>query len=155
MKKLNFLFLIIIFSTSCSYKLGGLETIFENTSSNVFHIKESSITEFKQFLLNADVNVSSDKYNYSIEILNFKREKITISTTSKAKVNEYRIISSARLVIYNKEGNQILSKDVSFFKDHKFSSSAITSSVNEEKIITEEVDENLKINILSHLLSLN
>ncbi|MEC7885430.1 MAG: hypothetical protein VX544_01395 [Pseudomonadota bacterium] len=141
---------LIAFLPGCGYKLGGIETIFENKIDNIaIFLEANSLPEFEQILANAGYVISKEDYSFSISILDYKVKKEVISVTSSAKENEFKLTASAILIIKDKNNAILYNKSVDASKDHKFSSSNINSSVTEEKIIEDDILKALQINILN------
>ncbi len=141
---------LITFLSGCGYKLGGIETIFENKIDNIaIFLEANSLPEFEQILANAGYLISKEDYSFSISILDYKVKKEVISVTSSAKENEFKLTASAILIIKDKNNAILYNKSVDASKDHKFSSSNINSSVTEEKIIEDDILKALQINILN------
>ena len=95
----------------------ALDNIDGDLTSNIVTVNEVDTDVFGTYFVTYDVKDSTgnaaDQVTRVVRVVDGKAPVVTTTNSTTADG-------------YYKEGNQILSKDVSFFKDHKFSSSAIT-----------------------------
>ena len=147
-----FLFFILLLN-GCGYKLGGLETIGENSSKTALlevHSSKFIIQKFKS----AGFTIDSDNFEYLIKVEGPFRKKDTSSVTSDADDREFTLTSTAVVSIYNKLGEAIIERKILFkSKDYSFSSSNINSSSSEEEIIFSDIEQILIIEIINILRS--
>ena len=154
LKKKIYVFLIFtFFLNGCGYKIGGLETIGEDSSKTaVIDVNSSKfiIQKFKS----AGFVIDSDNFEYRIKVEGPFRKKETSSVTSDADDREFTLTSTAIVSIYNKSGEAVIErKTLSKSRDYSFSSSNINSSSCEEKIIFSDIEQILVIEIMNILRS--
>ena len=152
-KKICVFLIFIFFLNGCGYKIGGLETIGEDSSKTaVIDINSSKfiIQKFKS----AGFAIDSDNFEYRIKVEGPFRKKETSSVTSDADDREFTLTSTAIVSIYNKSGEAVIErKTLSKSRDYSFSSSNINSSSSEEKIIFSDIEQILVIEIMNILRS--
>ena len=154
LKKKIYVFLIFIFLLNgCGYKLGGLETIGEESSKTAI-INMHSSKFITQKFKNAGFTIDSDNFEYLVKVAGPFRKKVTSSVTSDANDREFTLTSTTIVSIYNKSGKAIIErKTLSKSRDYSFSSSNINSSSSEEKIIFSDIEQILVIEIMNILRS--
>ena len=152
-KKICVFLIFTFFLNGCGYKIGGLETIGEDSSKTaVIDVNSSKfiIQEFKS----AGFVIDSDNFEYRIKVEGPFRKKETSSVTSDADDREFTLTSTAIVSIYNKSGEAVIErKTLSKSRDYSFSSSNINSSSSEEKIIFSDIEQILVIEIMNILRS--
>ena len=152
-KKICVFLIFIFFLNGCGYKIGGLETIGEDSSKTaVIDVNSSKfiIQKFKS----AGFAIDSDNFEYRIKVEGPFRKKETSSVTSDADDREFTLTSTAIVSIYNKSGEAVIErKTLSKSRDYSFSSSNINSSSSEEKIIFSDIEQILVIEIMNILRS--
>ena len=152
-KKICVFLIFIFFLNGCGYKIGGLETIGEDSSKTaVIDVNSSKfiIQKFKS----AGFAIDSDNFEYRIKVEGPFRKKETSSVTSDADDREFTLTSTAIVTIYNKSGEAVIErKTLSKSRDYSFSSSNINSSSSEEKIIFSDIEQILVIEIMNILRS--
>ena len=153
-KKKILVFLIFVFLLNgCGYKLGGLESIGENSSKTAVldvHSSKFIIQKFK----GAGFVIDSDNFEYLIKVEGPFRKKETSSITNDADDREFTLTSTTIVSIYNKSGEAIIERKIlSKSKDYSFSSSNINSSSSEEKIIFSDIEQILINEIINILRS--
>ena len=113
-KKIGVSLFFILLLNGCGYKLGGLETIGENSSKTALlevHSSKFIIQKFKS----AGFTIDSDNFEYLIKVEGPFRKKETSSVTSDADDREFTLTSTAVVSIYNKLGEAIIERKI-FFK---------------------------------------
>jgi|TARA_B110000971_G_C19965202_1_gene479898 outer membrane lipopolysaccharide assembly protein LptE/RlpB len=148
--KISFImFFSLFFIQACGYKLGGLETIGEDSSKTAL-INTNSSQSLKRSFINSGFTIVSQNYNYQVLVEGpyYKRE--TVSVTSNATENELLITGTLIVSILDAEGKSIVNKKIiSKTKDHQFSSSNINSSESEEIIIRSDILKYLEYQVIN------
>lgn len=153
-KNYYIIFILSMFLSGCGYKLGGLEVIGEN-SSKTATIKIISTKKIIQKFKNSGFEINQDKFEYLIKVEGPFNNKETSSVTSSANDKEFTLTATVIISIYNAAGEQIIDrKKLSKSRDYDFSSLNINSSESEEKIIFEDLEKVLYVEIINILRSL-
>lgn len=137
----------------CGYKLGGLESIGDN-SSKTASIKLISPKSLKQKFVNAGFKLDENKFEFLVEVEGPFQKKETSSITSSATEREFTLTVTMIVSVTNDAGKVLIDrKYLSKSRDHTFSSSTINSSESEENIINGEINKSLEVDIINILRS--
>ena len=153
-KKYHLILMLSLLLGGCGYKLGGLEVIGENssktTSLNVISSKKI-IQKFKK----SGFKVNQDKFEYLVKVEGPFNNKETSSVTSSAEDKELTLTATIIISIHNTAGEQIIERKIlSKSREYNFSSSSINSSESEERIIFEDLEKALYLDMLNIIRSL-
>lgn len=153
-KKYHVILTLSLLLGGCGYKLGDLEVIGEN-SSKTASLNVISSKKIIQKFKNSGFKVNQDKFEYLVKVEGPFNNKATSSVTSSAEDKEFTLTATLIISIYNKAGEQIIERKIlSKSREYDFSSSNINSSENEERIIFEDLEKTLYVEMLNILRSL-
>ena len=142
-------FLLGFFFQGCGYKLGDLEVIGNDSTKTTSISIKSSRSQIQSFI-NSGFIIDNTNFTHIVIIDGPSFEKQTASVTSNATENEFTIIGTIIVSLYNKEREVIIDqKTISISKDHKFSSSNINSSASEEEFIKSDIRKYLEIQAIN------
>lgn len=161
MKKLITAVLITALTTTllsaCGWHLRGLSSIPINLDSVYVSAEDSHgalITELQRALVSSKVAVAqgSADAQYTVQLSNERSDRRTVSVGSNALAAEYELNMSVNYRILNQAGD-IVSPMItaSTFRSYTFDINAVVAKAEEERLIQQEMRNNLVQQILRRL----
>ena len=137
------------FFQGCGYKLGDLEVIGNDSTKTTSISIKSSRSQIQSFI-NSGFIIDNTNFTHIVIIDGPSFEKTNSICNKQCHRNEFTIIGTIIVSLYNKEREVIIDqKTISISKDLKFSSSNINSSASEEEFIKSDIRKYLEIQAIN------
>lgn len=160
MKKLITAFLISTVATTllsaCGWHLRGsmsmpldLDTVFVTAEDS----HGALITDLKRTLASNNVTTTGQSADaqYSIMLSNEKNDRRTVSVGNDALAAEYELNMSVDYHITNQAGEEVASNNATTYRSYTFNQDAVVAKAEEERLIQQEMRNNLVQQILRRL----
>ena len=155
MKKL-FAFFLILTLTACGWHLRGATNIPKELSQLYITAIDSQgalITELRQLLKTNHISLvdNSDIANYSLKILEEKKDKRTAGVGNDALSSAYEITLKAEFEIRAKNSNAVNKGSAVSVRSFNYSTASINSAAQEEVLLEKEMRRDLAQQMLLYL----
>ena len=156
MKKIIACLTLALFTSACGYHLRGSIDVPKELSQLYISAAESKgpfVTELRQLFKSNRINVIDDSNaaNYSLNILNEKKEKRTAGVGADALSSAYEITLSVDYEIRFKDTDKVAKSVATSVRSFNYNTASLSSAAQEEILLEKEMRRDLAQQILRRL----